>query len=386
MDIRGAIKTLFGGNKHVTPTSRWQEVGSYQSIFTPYSGSVYANDICRASIHTLAEQTSKANPKVKDQRLEKLLQYRPNMYMNGKDFLYKVRTLLEVNNTAFIYIDRDDRGKAISFYPMPACNAEALEAAGGLYIKFWLPTQSMVVSWADLAVLRKHYNTSDIFGDSNTAIATSLELLDTTNQGMANAIKSTANLRGILKSTKAMLSDDDVKKQRDRFVSDYLAMSNTSGIAMTDATLTFTPIQLQPAIANYKSVEELRNNIYRYFGVSEEAILGKLHSDAWEAFYDSSIEPFLIALGQELTYKVFSERERGFANEIIFESNRLQYMSMAQKLELVQLVDRGAMTPNQWAEVFNLPPQPGGDIPRRWQDPQDLGGKDEKEKPDDNEG
>jgi hypothetical protein len=34
---------------------------------------------------------------------------------------------------------------------------------------------------------------------------------------------------------------------------------------------------------------------------------------------------------------------------------------MATKLNLVQMVDRGALTPNEWREVMNLPPIAGGD-------------------------
>ena len=142
---------------------------------------------------------------------------------------------------------------------------------------------------------------------------------------------------------------------KDRFTSDYLDIANTSGIAAMDSMVDFIPVQLQPHIANYKNVEELRNNIYRYFGVNEDAIMSKI-SDSWEAFYESRIEPVLLALGLELTNKIFTAREQGFNNEIVFESNRMQYMSTANKLALVQMVDRMAMTPNEWREVMNMAP------------------------------
>ena len=145
--------------------------------------------------------------------------------MNGKDFLYKVRTLYEINNTAFIYIMRDEYGKCVGLYPLPSAQYEAVEYNGRLYIKFYFPSGLVMThSWEDLAVLRKDYNKSDIWGDGNDAILTSLELLNTTNQGMANAIKSTSNLRGIIKSTKSMLSPDDLKKSKDQFVNDYMAI------------------------------------------------------------------------------------------------------------------------------------------------------------------
>jgi HK97 family phage portal protein len=375
LNLRGAIQSIFGKPKQLV-TSNWREVGNYQSYFSGYNSDLYANEVVRACIRTLAEHTSKANVKVLrdgaqgDKNLQRMIQYRPNFHMNGKDFLYKIRTLLEIHNIAFIYIMRDDLNRCIGLYPMPKAQYQAKQYDGKLYVEFTFDNgNKMVHSWDDLAVLRKDYNTSDIFADSNVAISTSLELLDTTGEGMANAIKSTANLRGILKSTKAILKDDDVKKMKDRFVSDYMGFANTSGIAALDGALDFVPITLQPQIANYKNVEELRNNIYRYFGVNEDAIMSKISGDTWEAFYEARIEPVLLALGLELTNKIFSDRERGFNNEIIFESNRMQYMSTKDKLALVQMVDRMAMTPNEWREVMNMAPVPWGDEPQSWQNP-----------------
>lgn len=384
MNFRGAIAALFGVAKRRQKTSLWWDVNGYNSVFSPFNTDLYANDVARSSIHTLAEHTSKANAIARqDPRLERMMRLRPNLYMNGKDFLYKCRTLLEINNTCFIFINRDDAGKCIGLYPMPACQSEAVESAGELFIKFWLQ-EPLVLPWADLAVLRKHYNKSDIIGDTNAAITTGIDLLKTTSEGMGNAIKSTANLRGILKSTKAMLSDDDVKKQKDRFVADYLSLENSSGIAMLDSTVDFKAVDVKPEIATYEHIGQLRENIYRYFGVSEEAIQGKLFGDQWEAFYDASIEPFLIALGLELTYKIFSDRQRGFGNEILYESTRMQYMSMADKLKLVQLVDRKTLLPNELRAIMNLPPVPWGDEPLFWQDPKGEANPPEGEKEEEN--
>lgn len=375
MKVRGAIKKIFGRPKKVVASS-WKEIGSHQSYFSGSAGNMYANEVVRACIRTLAEHTSKANIKaIQDgkainQRLQRLIQHRPNMYMNGKDFLYKVRTLLEINNVVFIYIMRDDAGRCVGLYPMPKATYQAIEYGGDLFIEFRFDNgTTMVHGWEDLAVLRKDYNGSDIYGDSNTAILTSLDLLNTTNEGMANAIKSTANLRGILKSTRAMLSEADVKKQQERFVRDYIDLNNSSGIASLDATLEFIPIEMKPAIANYKNVEELRNNIYRYFGVNEDAIMSRISGDTWEAFYEAKIEPVLLALGLELTNKIFTQKEQSSGCEIVFESNRMQYMSTANKLALVTMVDRMAMTPNEWREVMNMAPVPWGDKPQSWQNP-----------------
>lgn len=166
-----------------------------------------------------------------------------------------------------------------------------------------------------------------------------------------------------------MLSGPDKKRLKDEFVVDYMNMANGSGIASLDSTQEFVPIALQPQIANYKNIEELRNNIYRYFGVNEDAVTSRLTGDSWDAFYESRIEGFLIALGLELTNKIFTSKQKGFNNEIIFESNKMQYMSMENKLALTALVDRAIMTPNEIRQVLNLAPVEWGDKPMSWQNP-----------------
>lgn len=372
VNFRGAIQQIFGKVKTFI-ASRWQEIGGYTSMFSFFGADIYRNDVVRACIRTLAEHSSKANVKIKnDPNLQRLIQVRPNMYMNGKDFLSKVRTLLEINNVVFIYIMRNDKGRCGGLYPMPSASLEAVEDIyGNLYIKFRYPTVTITHAWADLAVLRKDYNTSDIWGDTNDAIITSLDLLTTTNEGMANAIKSTANLRGILKSTKAMLSDDDVKKSKERFETDYMNITNKSGIVSLDSTQDFKELNMSPMIANYKSMEDLRLNIYRYFGVNEDIITAKADSDSWQAFYEGRIEGFLIALGLELTYKIYGLN----SEDIFFEANNMQYLSITDKLGLVAMVDRMAMSPNEWRAIMNMAPVDGGDLMQSWQNPKGAASK-----------
>jgi len=372
VEWRNAIMQLFSKVKTVVKTGTWKEVGTYQSTFSGFGNNIYENEVVRSCIRTLSEHSSKANARVirkvegeklsGDKILERMIQYRPNMYMNGKDFISKVRTRLEIDNTAFIFIQRNEFGKCIGLYPMPQAQYTAVESRGELYIEFaYSSGTKQTIHWEDLAVLRKDYNSSDIFGDSNVAILTSLELLNTTNEGLGNAIKSTSNLRGILKSTKAMIDPVAVKEQRDNFVKDYMNISNEGGIASIDITQEFLPITMTPTLANYKSIEELRNNIYRYFGVNDNIIMSKFKADEGEVFYESRIEPFLLALGLELTNKIFTERERGFGNEIIFEANRLQAISTKNKMEMVALVDRGVLSINEYREVLNMAPVEGGD-------------------------
>ena len=365
MNLRNFLN-IFKPLKAKQNVQEWHELGLYNATFTNFGSDIYQSDIVRACIRPLAEFSSKVKCVCSDKRLERILNNRPNMYMNGKDFLYKVRTRLELFNNAFIYIEHDDRGRACGFYPVPYQWFEAVEYQNGLFIKFHFagqPAEPMVLSWDNLAVVRKDYNVSDIHGDPNTAILSTLELLNTADEGLANSIKATANLRGILKSTKAMLAPDAIKEQQDRFVKDYLNLENKGGIAALDSTQEFTPISMAPSTATYEQMKEIRENIYRYFGMNDGIITADVKTEQLENFYRLRIEPFLVGLSRELTSKVYAGKASAYDNYITYEAEEGQLLTMTQKMELYQkVVLYGGMTRNEWRlKYMGLDPFEGGD-------------------------
>lgn len=345
--------------------ARWRELGAYTAVFSPFGKDIWRSDLVRSCIRAISEHTSKANAVSSKPEIAQLLNTKPNMYMNGKDFLTKIRNWLEVKNTAFIYINREPlTAKVLGFYPVPYESFEGIEAEGELFIKFYFAGNSerqLILPWADLAVMRKDYYSSDIWGDDNRAILEKLDIINTADQGVANAVKSTANLRGILKSTKAMLKREDIKEQQQQFIEDYMNLSNNAGIASLDASMDFQPIKMEPIVADSALVKEYRDDVFRYFGVNDKILMSQYNEDEMEAFYEARIEPFLVALGTELTRKVFTDRELALKNYIIYESNRIGYASNKTKLNMIQLVDRGILTPNELRQVFNLAPYDGGD-------------------------
>lgn len=342
---------------------KWSEYGTFRSIFTKFGFDAYKSEIVRSCVRPLAEFTSKAQATCSDKQLERMINFRPNIYMNGRAFLYKTRALLEMNNTVFIYINRDG-GKVNGLYPVPYTEFEALEYMNGLFIRFYFANnQKFVLPWEELAVLRKDYLNSDIAGEDNTAILNTLEMLNVVNQGTANAIKATANLRGILKSTKAMLAPEAVKQQKDDFVKDYLNLENEGGIASLDSTQEFTPIKMEPFTASYEQLKEYRENVYRYFGVNEKIITSDMTSDEIESFYEMKVEPFLVDLSNELTSKIYAGKALAYdKNFIVFEANKLQFASLTKKISVFkEVVLNGGMTVNEWRLGCNMAPVEGGD-------------------------
>jgi HK97 family phage portal protein len=335
------------------------ELGSYQARFSNIGADQWKSDVVRESIRPLASFTSKASCRSNKAAIERIMR-RPNIYMSQADFLQKVRTRYELFNNCFILITKDERLNPIGFYPVPYQTFEALLYDDEIYIRFsFTEGRNLVVPWSDLAVMRKDYNSSDIAGDDNNAILQAIELLNTAEQGNSNAIKATANLRGILKNTKGMLNPDDIKRQKDAFVNDYLSLENAGGIAALDATQEFTPIKMEPVTADASQMAEYRENVYRYYGVNEKIVTSNMTPDEIEVFYEMRIEPFLNALSTELTTKLWPKNEN---NWVVFEANKLQFASLAKKIQMYQtVVLYGGMTVNEWREACNMSPVEGGD-------------------------
>ena len=61
-------------------------------------------------------------------------------------------------------------------------------------------------------------------------------------------------------------------------------------------------------------------------------------------------------LSMEFTYKVFTERQRGFGNRIKFVADRLQYATATARLTIATaLFDRGGITLNRMLEIMDEP-------------------------------
>lgn len=342
--------------------AKWRELGSYTAKFYNFGTDIYRAESVRECVRVLADHTAKANAVCTDERIQRLLNLKPNVFMNGFSFLKKIRSIYEIKGVAFIYIQRDEKNKVIGFYPLPIKSFEGVESGGRLYINFEFESGvKKVIPWADLAVLRRDYFRNDVGGDGNDAILDKLDLISTTEQGVGNAVKSTANLRGILKMTKTMLDDEDVKKAKDNFVRDYMNLGNEGGIASLDATQEFTPINMNPTIAGADTLKVFKDDVQKYYGVSDKMLKSECTPEELEVFYESKIEPFLVDLSTALTAATFTDKELGFKNKIEYESNRMQYASLATKLQMVDLVDRGVITPNEYRLVLNLAPYEGGD-------------------------
>lgn len=376
MKQKRSLFSMIFGNRPQQPTEAIQlkMLNGYLPVFTAFGNDAYASDVVRAAVDAIARNGAKLKPKhirrtngqiipVPD-NVEYLLQTRPNPYMDAYTFYYKVITQLYMQNNSFIFIDIDPLGNIQGFYPVNAVNVDLLEYQGEIYAKFtFMGGDKVTLPYTQLIHLRRFFYKHDFYGEpNNNALYPTLELINTTDQGIINAIKSSAYLRGILKFT-TMLKPEDMKKQKDTFIRDYMDITNNGGVAATDAKADYIPLNNDPKLIDGSQMELIEQKVYKYFGVSKEIVMSNYTEDQWNSFYESVIEPLAIQMSLEFTSKIFTEREQGFGNEIIFESNRLQYASNTTKTTLIkELMPLGILTVNEVREILNMAPVEGGDV------------------------
>lgn len=385
MTVIGLINWMFGKKAEQNKTyTQYKMINDLGGGFYSWSGSVYKSDIVRACIRPKAKAIGKltakhiSNNKTLGRNFEMLLND-PNPLMSGQMLQEKLAIQLELNNNAFAYIKRDEETfQPIEIYPVPAIEVEMLEGPfGDMYLKFYFEDgNKMVVPYVDIIHLRQDFNKHNLFGDSPQESLTSLmEVVSTIDQGIIKAIKNSNVIRWLLKFNQT-LRPEDISAETERFVQDFLSTDSKSvGAAATDAKADAKQVEPKSFVPNEHQMTNTVDRLYDFFNTNKKIVQSNYTEDEWNAYYESVIEPVALQLANEYTRKLFSKRERGFGNKIVFESISLQYASMDTKLKLVAMVDRGALLPNEWRKIFNLSPVEGGDKPIRRLDTAEINKK-----------
>ncbi len=295
--------------------------------------------------------------------------------MSGHVMLEKVAVQLALNNNAFILIVRDENGLPEQLYPIPAIMAEVVYINDVLYLKFLFQNgRSSTFPYSEIIHIRNDFHDNDIFGESPVqALAPLMEIVNTTDQGIVKAIRNSGVIRWLLKFTTPMRAED-LQKNVQEFVDNYLSVSSsTFGAAGVDAKADAIRIEPKDYVPNALQMSATLQRIYAFFNTNDKIVHSSYTEDEWNSYFESVIEPVAVQLGDEFSRKIFSRRERGYGNRIYFDAANLQCASLSTKLALQAMVDRGALTPNEWRDTFNLSPVTDGDKPLRRLDTETVG-------------
>jgi HK97 family phage portal protein len=299
------------------------------------------------------------------QRLDRILQTEPNPYVSAYDLLYKAATAYFCDNNAFILIHRDNSENVTALYNLIPASVQFLqdsENGGKLYCKLTFKDgENVIIPYSDIIHLRRHFAKNELLGTDNAALFPALETAHAQTEGIKTAIQNGVTIRGVLQFT-SIMNDEKLKEAKDRFVNDYLKISNSSGVVALDQKMDYTPITTSGAVIDQAQITAVQNQIYSYLNISAKMVSGEYSEDDFAALYESVIEPLALQMSLEYTRKIFTPRERAFDREIIFGGERLEFASAKTRISMLkELLPHGLLTINESRKILSLPEVPDGD-------------------------
>lgn len=342
-------------------------LNGYEPKFTSWGGSLYESELIRSAINARAvhisklkfESTGAARP-----ALQGKLKKAPNQFQTWSQFLYRISTVLDVHNTAFIIPIYDQYGEISGiFCPLPS-SCEVIQYGDTPYLRYefrWGERAAIELEYC--GILTKFQYKNDLMGENNHALYPTMDLINIQNQGIQEAVKSAATYR-FYAQVNNFSKADDLAKERKRFTEENFSKEAEGGglLLFPNTYSNINQVKSEPYTVAADEMALIEKNVYQYFMVNEDILQNKAYGDMWSAFYEGAIEPFAVQFSEVMTKMLFTFREQSQGNLVMLTANRLQYMSNADKLNVSsQLLDRGVMSINDIREIWNLPPVEGGD-------------------------
>lgn len=342
-------------------------LNGYVPRFTSYGGELYEMELIRAAINARAVHMSKLKVEISGSArpgLQNKLKHGPNEFQTWSQFMYRLSTILDVHNTAFICPVYDEYGEPSGiFCPLPS-GCEIVQYNNVPYLRYEFRNGGhAAIELSYCAIMTKYQYKSDFMGETNHALFPTMDLIHITNQGIEEGVKSAATYR-FWAQLSNFAKEEDLAKERKRFTSkNFSSEAKGGGLLLFPNTYTNVhQVDVKPWVVDADQMKVIRDNVFEYYGVNEDILQNKAYGDAWAAFYEGAIEPFAIQFSEVMTKMLFTFREQSQGNQVMATANRLQYLSNADKLNVSsQMLDRGIMSINDVREIWNLPPVDGGD-------------------------
>lgn len=351
-------------------------------IYSQFGTNIYASDVVQQALKCIVDEMKKLNPThvryidsdptpVKSTVQDVL--NKPNELMTTSEFLEKTMWLLLLNYNVFIiptyYTWVDDKTGAErryyeSLYPINPTQVDFIEdASGRLFVKFWFWNgETTTLPYDDVIHIKYNYSVNEYMGGNqmgqpdNQALLGTLELNQQLLNGIAKAMNASYAVNGVVKYNTML---DNGKTELALKELEQKLLNSQSGFLPLDIKAEFTPLERKTQIVDEATLKFIDEKILRNWGVSLAILKGDYTKQQYNAFYQKTLEPLIIAIGQALTKKVFTSRELAFGNKIELYPKELIFMTVEQTLEMIkELSPTGALFENEKRVALGLKPLP----------------------------
>lgn len=342
----------------------FQTLSAYTPVFRTWNGELYESELVRTAIDARSRHIAKLKPCFYGAAQSKLvtkLKQAPNTMQTWYQFMYRLNTILDMQNTAFIvpeYNKNMERIGMITFLPE---RYELVMCDGIPWIRFiFLNGLTAAEELLNIGILTKFQYRNDYFGESNSALNATMNLINIQNQGIEEAVKNASTYR-FMANVNNFTKTEDLANERKRFSEENLS-GNGGGLLLFPNTYQNVK-QITPNAYNSNSAERelIQKNVTFYYGVNEKILNNSATGDELDAFFNGAIEPAAIQLSEVITRWMYSPFEQSNGSYFVAVANRLQYMSVTAKVSMSkELGDRGAIMIDEIRELFNWGPLPDG--------------------------
>lgn len=362
----GLFEKIFGQKQKAQPQASgyWKTLTAYSPTFTTRSGNAYESALVRAAIDVRARHISKLKVIAQGSangQLQRQIRSAPNSFMTWSKFLYRLSTILDMQNNAIIVPVLDDYGRTVGFFPVLPTSTDIVAVGGEPFLRYRFSTgQTAAIELNRCGIMNRFQYLSDFFGEPNTALRSTLDLIDLNEQAIAEAVKQSATFRFMARSSN-FAKTEDLKKERERFTATNLSGDSGGLLLFPNNYADIKQIVSKPFTVDGAQLEQIKTSVFDYFGVNDAILQSSATGEQMDAFFNAVVEPFEIQFSEVITAMTYTEQEQARGNRIIAAANRLQYMPVTAKVNIAEkLGDRGMVTIDEIRELFNYPPMPDG--------------------------
>ena len=266
-------------------------LNGYTPHFTTFNGSIYESQLIRSAINARAVHIAKLRVELggsAQPALRNKLQHAPNQFQSWYQFLYRLSTILDIHNTAFICPVFDQYGQISGIIcPLPQ-RCEVIQYNNVPYLRYeFADGNKASMELSNCGIMTKFQYRDDLFGESNRALFPTIDLIDIQNQGIKEGVKSAATYRfyaQVNNFTKA----EDLAKERKRFTEENFSKDSEGGglLLFPNTYQNINQVKAVPWVVDANEEKLIRDYVFEYFNVNEEMLQSKAYGDKWTAIYE----------------------------------------------------------------------------------------------------
>lgn len=353
-ELRTIIKEYYGGNIGLFARSYASKIYDIPEVRTAIE--CFADIF--SSIPKYVERVDRSgNITYIDNQMSRVINLRANPLQNSTQFWKDVVTRLMLENNVFIEPIWDmTTGNLKHLYLLPSDSFEFELNGDTANVKFL--TTGKTYDLSKIIYLNR-------FASITGGARNNLGLYETVVQSLAEQAINVAKPNKVRAFLQGKSSASGLLKEKDRkgVMADFaLNMdNNVQGVSYLDGQWQITPVNWQENDVNRELMQFVINIVYNYFGITESIINNKATEVEYQLLVKNKLDPLASQIEQELTSKLFTQREIEFGNRIEFDTFNLTISTMSAKAALFNVgLRQGVLTIDDAREMIGLPPLPDG--------------------------